>query len=208
MLNWLRLQGHGRYRELLTARLDGRLDARGQARLQAPLAGCDECRRELNELEATVALLRSTPVAESPRSFALPYAPRQEGAAASREWPGALRGAQMATAAAALFLVAVVTVDLTGTIGGGIPRELDPASDGASTSQQMPSAAPEAAAGGLAPDPAADGRMATDEATSTFEPSAEASGRTALQWVLGGAALATAALALSVVTATWRFARF
>ena len=59
-------------RERLSAYLDGELPASEREPLERHLAGCAECRRELNELREVRALLRALPVPALPRSFALP----------------------------------------------------------------------------------------------------------------------------------------
>jgi len=105
---------HRECEELLTEHLDGRLDETRQAKLDAHLVGCKQCRLELRELQALHALLHAQPLAEAPRSFALPYAPRQ--AEPTRERFSFLRGMQVATASAAVLLVALIGADL---VGGG-----------------------------------------------------------------------------------------
>ena len=45
-------------RELFSAEIDGALEGGEAAGLQAHLAGCPECRRELARFRATVAVLR------------------------------------------------------------------------------------------------------------------------------------------------------
>jgi anti-sigma factor RsiW len=59
-------------RERLSAYLDGELPASERAPLEHHLAGCAECRRELDELREVRALLRSMPVPALPRSFTIP----------------------------------------------------------------------------------------------------------------------------------------
>ena len=210
MLDWLRNRGHGRYRALLSGRMDGRLDAREEAALRAHLSGCAECQLALAELEATVGLLRRQPQVELPRSFALTYAPLREGA--TPRLLRTVRTLQVATGAAALVLVALVTADLTGVTDESAPQ---------------PPTAPlvaEAQAGeSVAPVPGADGDAADVEASRAPPPEDESAseaptlaaaepdavliaddgGRSAWGWLFITVGLAAAALALGAVGVTW-----
>ncbi len=56
-------------RELFSARVDGALTDEERRGLDAHLAGCPECRRELARFEATVALLHAAPTARAPVGF-------------------------------------------------------------------------------------------------------------------------------------------
>jgi Putative zinc-finger len=56
-------------RELFSARVDGALTDDERRGLDAHLAGCPECRRELARFEATVALLHAVPPARAPVGF-------------------------------------------------------------------------------------------------------------------------------------------
>jgi anti-sigma factor RsiW len=58
--------------EQLSAALDGMLTPEEQAALDAHLAGCESCRRELEELRQVRSLLRAVPEPALPRSFLLP----------------------------------------------------------------------------------------------------------------------------------------
>ena len=58
--------------EQLSAALDGMLTPDEQTALDAHLAGCESCRRELDELRQVRSLLRAVPEPALPRSFALP----------------------------------------------------------------------------------------------------------------------------------------
>jgi hypothetical protein len=53
----------------LSALLDGELDADQAAAVQAHLAGCDECRRELEVTDATRSMLRGLPFVDPPLGF-------------------------------------------------------------------------------------------------------------------------------------------
>lgn len=56
-------------RELFSAHLDGALEPEARAGLEAHLAGCPDCRRELVRFEATVALLHAVEPARAPVGF-------------------------------------------------------------------------------------------------------------------------------------------
>jgi hypothetical protein len=56
-------------RDLLSAHVDGALAPDERAALEAHLAGCAECRRELAALERTVALVRAIEPARAPAGF-------------------------------------------------------------------------------------------------------------------------------------------
>src|SRR3990172_11917543 len=62
---------HRRFREGLSAYIDGELEAAAAERLETHLAACEGCRLELEQLRATAAALRDLPEAELPRSFTL-----------------------------------------------------------------------------------------------------------------------------------------
>ena len=82
--------------EQLSAALDGMLTPDEQAALDAHLAGCESCRRELEELRQVRSLLRATPEPALPRSFLLPLegdlpAPRTSHTPPVTSAPGAPR---------------------------------------------------------------------------------------------------------------------
>ena len=218
MFGWVKNLGHRRYRELLNARLDGRLDANGEARLQSHLASCAECRAELLELEATVVLLRGALQVEPPRSFALPHAPRQDEAMAGRRAPGRLRTMQVATATAALVLVAAVSVDLSGLTDGATTVGFDEVFTAETEAMGTPAGTEMMAAREADSDEEAKSSALAAAEDVTAPPSAEAApvdrlagegrtaptGRTAIEWLLIAVALATAVLALAMTAWTWR----
>ena len=59
-------------RERLSAYIDGELPSAEAQQLEAHLASCAECRRELDELRQLRTLLRALPSPRPPRSFTLP----------------------------------------------------------------------------------------------------------------------------------------
>lgn len=107
---------HRRWRQNLSAYLDRRLSPEAQHALEAHLATCEGCRKELAALQATVSLLRALPQAAAPRSFALRQAP------VARPWwlryDAPLR---LAAAATAMLLVTVIAGDLLTTPAGTAP---------------------------------------------------------------------------------------
>jgi len=115
---------HTAYERLVTEHVDGVLGGAGEARLQQHLATCASCVVEMREQQAVRSLLRAEALMPTPRSFALPYAPRQATAGNSRmtEW---LRSMQVATATAAVVLVALVGVSVVNQTGGGRTAEAD-----------------------------------------------------------------------------------
>src|SRR3990170_1164138 len=103
--------------EDLSTYLDGRPAEGGARRVEAHLEACEACRRRLEELRATVRLLRALPAAEVPRPFALrrdAVLPQPQAAPAQR----AYRYAGALSMVALAFFVALVGTDLS-TLGGG-----------------------------------------------------------------------------------------
>jgi anti-sigma factor RsiW len=117
-------------RERLSAYLDGELPTSERAPLERHLAGCAECRRELDELREVRALLRALPVPAAPRSFTIPaggavpepIAPRQ-AARAGRAGGLIARAAQwtggVAAAAGLLLVLGSALSGLGGFHAGG-----------------------------------------------------------------------------------------
>ena len=90
--------------KLLSPYMDGQVTARQRHLVEAHLAVCGACRRELAELRATVDTLRCLPAYVPPRSFAL--GPRA-AAPARRPSPVAARLRPFASIAAVLVVAAV-----------------------------------------------------------------------------------------------------
>src|SRR3972149_287209 len=105
---------HRRFRESLSAYIDGELEAAAAERLEAHLAACEGCRLELEQLRVTAAALRDLPEVQVPRSFTL----SPERAAARRPQTRAAAplalGMRLAAAGVAVALAAVFVVDLGG----------------------------------------------------------------------------------------------
>jgi len=108
---------HKRFRESLSAYLDGEMETRAAERLEAHLAACEGCRLELLQLQAAAAALRDLRDVQAPRSFTL----SPERAAARRPLTGAAAplalGLRLAAAGVAVALAAVLVVDLGGLAG-------------------------------------------------------------------------------------------
>lgn len=98
--------------EELSASLDRRLSVTERDRVEAHLAGCEDCRRQLAELERTVGLLRTMPVAIPPRVFRGPVDEGGGRDARAPGWaqPGWLRALGSAAAALMLLVLAVDAV--------------------------------------------------------------------------------------------------
>jgi hypothetical protein len=139
---------HRRFREALSAYLDGELDVLAAERLDRHLAQCERCRGELEELRATVSALRELPEARLPRSFAL--TPEQAGASPRRRTAAAAPlafGMRIAAAGLAVALAAVFVVDLGDFGGDGAAGRRLPASE----TELYDEAPPEADAGAFQP---------------------------------------------------------
>lgn len=108
---------HARLRRQLSEHLDGTLGARARQRVERHLAGCEDCRLELADLRATVALLRSLPAVEEPEYLATRILARVEAGEASPSWldrlwasgAAALHGTWTPAFAAVLVLFVVAT---------------------------------------------------------------------------------------------------
>ncbi|MBI2914051.1 MAG: zf-HC2 domain-containing protein [Chloroflexi bacterium] len=121
----LRFDRHRRFRDRLSASIDGQLNPRQAGALEAHLASCAGCRRHLEELRATVAALRDLPQEEVPRSFALTPQHIARPAAGARVAPAQAltTGLRLAGVALAFALAVVLIADLGGIGGGGGGQE-------------------------------------------------------------------------------------
>lgn len=120
---------HRRYRDDLSAYIDGELPPERTADSEAHLKVCQGCRRELEGLRATALALRDLPPAAVPRSFAL--TPEQAGHRADRRpasgLPALTAGLRLASAGLAVALAVVVVIDLAGGGGDSGERAAGPA---------------------------------------------------------------------------------
>ena len=104
----------------LSAYMDGELRPAERARLERHLAGCADCRRDLEALRGTVALLRRAPLKPVPRSFALPASARAVQTR-HRRWNRAFAVMRTATITIATMLVVAFAGDAalsTGLVRG------------------------------------------------------------------------------------------
>lgn len=102
--------------ENLSAYIDGELTTAERVRLERHLATCADCRRDVETLRETVALLRRVPLKPAPRSFALPASARAVQAR-RRRWNAAFGVLRSATVTIATVLLLVFAGDAAFTTG-------------------------------------------------------------------------------------------
>lgn len=112
--------GHRRWRQLLSASLDQQLSPAEAQHLKEHLGSCARCHRELEELRATIELLRRMPQPALPRSFALTGKPSVARRAGALGWRAAV---QAAATVAVVALGLAILGDALGTLPGD-PRGL------------------------------------------------------------------------------------
>lgn len=115
---------HRRFRNRLSAYIDGELSDDEVRTLDGHLESCDSCRLELDQMRATVNAMRSLPEVETPRSFRLTPAMVAERRPVDA-WspaPPLMNGMRMAAAGLTVALAVVFVVDL-----GGSSRSADDA---------------------------------------------------------------------------------
>jgi hypothetical protein len=100
---------------LLTEHVDSVISATDDAKLTRHLAACPDCTADLREQLAARTLLQAEPFVAVPRSFALPYAPRTVHVSDPSGITKLLRAMQVATATAAIVLVALVGLSVLQT---------------------------------------------------------------------------------------------
>ncbi|MDA0263753.1 MAG: zf-HC2 domain-containing protein [Chloroflexi bacterium] len=134
--------------ETLSEYLDGRLQGRPLERVERQLGECDACRQELDELQATVSLMRQLPMETPHRSFVM-SAPPPGLARARRAF--VLRAPDWvyagAASVAALALAITVSVDATGGLSPDSFRDDAPVANVAAARTWDQSRASGAAAG-------------------------------------------------------------
>lgn len=112
--------------ETLTEYLDGRLRSQTRERLERVMAGCADCRLEMESLRDTVAMLRQLPVMAPRRSFIMSAPPQVATQAVQRARPiSPFRVPQWAyggaASVAALALAVLVSVDASGLAAPDLP---------------------------------------------------------------------------------------
>ena len=109
--------------DTLAEYMDGRLGATARTRVDQQLASCGDCREELEELRATVSLLRQLPTEPVPHSFSMPappvepISPRASAPLRVPQWVYA-----GAASAAVVVLAVLVSADATGLLEPATPR--------------------------------------------------------------------------------------
>lgn len=111
MIGFLGIGGHDRLRTLLSSYVDGQVSDAESRRVETHLTGCDECRKDLEDLRATVGLLKRLPELEVPRSFVLHSEPATVRDTGTFVWTTGL-----ATSMAAVALVALLLGDVLGLL--------------------------------------------------------------------------------------------
>lgn len=144
---WFLKSGHRHIKaETLNEYLDGRLGGSDLAKIEGRWPACDSCHDELEELRATIAVVRQMPMEQPRRSFvmdapSLPPAPARQ--------PFYLRAPNWAYAGAAsiavVVLAALVSVDAT----GGLSPAADSHEVFVATAPQNRATAPQAGATAL-----------------------------------------------------------
>ncbi len=118
-MRFLRFGEHSWSEDNLSAYVDRRLSSTDARRLETHIAGCERCRLNLAELQATVEAVRALPALRAPRSFALgpdwarrpALRPLPTRPAPAGFWRTGM-GLQGGAIAAALLFVALIAADL------------------------------------------------------------------------------------------------
>lgn len=165
---------HRRFSHQLSAYIDGRLSEGERRALEGHLEACPSCQRDLQELRATVEALRSLPLAEAPRSFAL--RPEQVALRPSGRWPAPSLGAlaipmRLAVASLAVALAVLVFVDVGDLGGDGAMTQGTPAAERAAAPDQ----AQDQTQAAEAPSPPAEGADMPQQAQPEMAPAPEGS---------------------------------
>ena len=176
---WFLKSGHRHIKaETLNEYLDGRLGGNDLAKIEGRLQACDSCQDELEELRATIAVVRQMPMEQPRHSFVmdappLPPAPtRQSFYFRAPNW--AYAGA---ASIAVIVLAALVSVDAT----GGLSPAADSPEVFVATAPQNRAAAPQAAATAASSAPLVPQPQATTAALATAAAAvADTAGSTAL----------------------------
>ena len=194
---WLLRSSHKHInQETLSEYLDGRLQGRYLERVEQGLAECGPCRQELEEFQATVAMVKQLPMETPSRSFVMsappPIPERARPALALRAPNWVYSGA---ASVAALALAVTVSVDATGGLSSDPVRQ-DAAATALSTA---PASQPVTSTSGTATLAAESTSGTEDDGTAppslaAGAPIPAAAGQTARNESIGGAASGEAAL--------------
>ena len=111
MIGILENRRHSRLRALLSAYIDSEVNESEAMRVEEHLSGCDECRRELGTLRATVELMGQLPELVPQRAYTLAARPEPAGRGWSVAWT-----ARAATSLAGLLVVALLLSDAFGIV--------------------------------------------------------------------------------------------
>jgi hypothetical protein len=131
VIDLLGIRRHERLQTLLSSYVDAQVTPAEAARVESHLTGCEECQRDLDNMRATVGLLRAMPELQPSRSFYLTAEPEPIRRSWAVQWGGTL-----ATAAAAAVFITLIAGDMTGLFeqtGLGVRNE---ATSDASTAVQ------------------------------------------------------------------------
>ncbi len=183
----------------LSEYLDGRLQGRNLERVEQQLGECDACRLELEELQATVAMMRQLPMEPPRRSFVMsapPPIPAQARPALFLRAPSWVYAG--AASVAALALAVTVSVDATGGLSSDPLRRQDvavttPSSVPTSEQAIATSATTAESASEIEDDEAAPPSLAAAAPASATADQTTRQGMTGGGAPGGGAALATSA---------------
>ena len=118
MIGFLVNRRHNRLRTLLSAYIDGQVSESESGQVEHHLAGCHECRLELDALRATAGLLRNLLELEVPRFFTITEAPASISPTPFVAW-----APRIATAAASLLLAVLLVGDALGVVTQSAPTE-------------------------------------------------------------------------------------
>ena len=102
---------HRQLKELLSSYIDGQVTSGERDRVERHLAGCDECRQDLESLRLTVTALRGLPEIQTLRSFAVQTPP--EPTPAEYRWIPSMR---IAGSFAAVVVVGIAVVTVAGVL--------------------------------------------------------------------------------------------
>jgi hypothetical protein len=133
-------------RELLSALLDEALDSGERARVEAHLAGCSDCRRELDGLRATTALLSRVERARAPMGFVdrvmtrVPPGPWYRRLGRALFVPLSIKLPIEAGTVVVVVMLGVYLLQTTPELRDAARREAPPASSPPATEELAPSA--------------------------------------------------------------------